>query len=107
MNKELPVLQCPICGRQYMPAEIFMPDEFFGHQKEVIRKPSGEIDFYIGTDPELQERYICDGCGTELMISAQLSYDVVPTNELFEEEFVAKVQRPKKPTLEEADIFSK
>ena len=44
--KDLTVVRCPVCGQNYLPSEIFMPDSFFGKQRDITRNASGEIEFY-------------------------------------------------------------
>lgn len=106
MKNDLVVIQCPCCGQQYMPGEIFMPKAFFGNQKEIIRKSDGTIDFYVGDDPDLNETYICDTCGSKLNIHANLSFDVeVGEEKEFDEEYVTEINKPAKIKLEETELF--
>jgi acetone carboxylase gamma subunit len=103
--KDLPVIRCCHCGHEYMPSEIFMPEAFFGKQKNIFRSVDGQIEFYDGTDPDFVETYICDNCGTPLDIEARISFKVEEHKDDFEEEYVSKINKPAKITLDEEPLF--
>lgn len=96
---------CPHCGHEYLPVEIFIPEEFFGRPTEVIRDPAGRIDFFLGKGMNLNETYICDSCGTNLRITAKMSFDVEPINGEDDEDYETKIERPTKLKLDEVDLF--
>ena len=96
---------CPHCGREYMPAEIFMPEDLLGKPMEVIRNEAGHIEFYLGDSPDFIETYICDECNTEFKVEANLTFNVSVSNEAFDEEYVSKFDAPKKIKLEENTLF--
>ena len=94
------VITCNVCGQEYSPAEIFIPNEFFGNPKEIIRDPStGKIEFVTGTDMNLDEEFTCYNCGNKMKIHARLSFLV--NDEHFDEEFSTPINKPKKLTLSE------
>lgn len=68
------VIKCPKCGYQYLPGEIFIPNSMVGEPKNIVRNNIGEILGYEGTDPELNEKYVCDHCNQEFNIVAKLSF---------------------------------
>ena len=68
------VIKCPKCGYQYLPGEIFIPNALVGEPKNIVRNTIGEILGYEGTDPELNESYVCDHCNQEFNIVAKLSF---------------------------------
>ena len=68
---------CPHCGREYMPAEIFMPEDLLGKPMEVIRNEAGHIEFYLGDSPDFVETYVCDECNTEFKVEANLTLTVL------------------------------
>ncbi len=103
--KDLPIICCPKCGQQYLLSEIFMPESFFGKQKEIFKTVDGQIEFYDGTDPDLEEIYTCDNCGTKLKIEAKLSFKVEEAKDTFEEEYVSKINKPEKIKLNEEELF--
>lgn len=106
MNKETPYIICPVCGTEMHPAEVFIPNDFFGNPKEIVRDTTGKIEFYTGNDMGLVEEYICDGCNNTLNIEAKLSFDVsVKTKNFFEEEYTSTFNKPKKLKLVEEGLF--
>lgn len=76
------VIVCPTCGREYLPAEIFLPNSFFGKPEDVVRTPDGRIDFFDGTSMDLKESYVCDNCDAEFRVVANLSFKTMPTNDV-------------------------
>jgi DNA-directed RNA polymerase subunit RPC12/RpoP len=105
MNKDLILITCPVCGQQYLPSEIFFPDDLLGKPTEIVKDDSGRVEFFLGDEPNLTEDYVCDNCGSRLKINANISYkvDLVPNE--FEEEYVTTFKRPKKLKLEESSLF--
>ena len=103
--KDVPIIVCPICGEELLMSEVYVPQAFFGKQKEIIKDSAGHIDYYIGSDPDLDEEYICDNCGAHLKIHANVSFDVTSVSDDFEEEYVTEINKPKKITLKEESIF--
>jgi hypothetical protein len=101
-----PRIVCPVCGQTYMPSEIYIPNEFFGDPKDIIKTDAGKIDFFTGSDMDLDEEFVCDNCGTPLTIHAKLSFDVETESLLnFNEDYVTEVELPKKLELEETSLF--
>lgn len=101
--KDIPVIKCPICGAEYMPSEVFIPESFFGKQTEVIRNPDGTMNFYIGDDMDLVEEFICETCSSKLKINANLSFNVTCVDDTFDEEYEEAINKVK---LDEVDIFN-
>ena len=101
-----PRIVCPVCGEVYMPSEVYIPKDFFGNPGDIIRTTSGKIDFFTGTDMDLEEEFICENCGTPLKISAKLSFNVEADSLLnFNKDHETKVEIPKKLELEETNLF--
>ena len=105
MLKDLPIIKCPVCGHEYMPSEIFYPDEVFGKQYDITKDDSGCIKFYLGDDPNLDEEFICDSCNSKLKIKMRMSFDVESVKDDFEEEYVTEIDKPKKLKLKEEELF--
>lgn len=59
-NDEL-IIKCPHCGAEYLPCEIFYPDELLGNCSNVVRDDSGKIIYHEG-NMNLEEEYTCDWC---------------------------------------------
>lgn len=74
MSRKLNVITCPKCGREYMPAEIFIPKNLLGAPSVIKRNADGKIEDFIGTDMDLNERYCCDSCNTVFGVVADISF---------------------------------
>lgn len=75
MKRKLVVITCPKCGKEYLPAEIFIPKAFFGNPNIINRDENGKIISYSGTSIDTNEKYMCDKCDTEFEISTKISFD--------------------------------
>lgn len=87
-------VKCPHCGWEYLPCEIFMPNDFAGKSKNIIRDALGKIlyvEFEDGFEPEQKEKYICDNCGKEFTAQCSMAAttDVIDEAEDFSNEFVS------------------
>ena len=60
--KQLRIIKCPTCGYEYLPAEIFLPNEFLGKPKNIIKNSDGKIVGYEGIKMNDTELYRCDNC---------------------------------------------
>ena len=103
--KDIPKVICPICGQEYLPSEIFNPDAVFGKQRDITKSDSGEIRFYLGDDPDLEEEFICDNCNTKLKINMIMTFNVEPFKEENFEDYSTKIDKPKKIKLDENELF--
>lgn len=103
--KDLITIKCAVCGEEYLMSEIFIPEPFFGKQTEIIKDSSGHINYYLGTEPDMDEDYVCDNCGSHLKVHANITFDVTAVSDEFEEEYVTKINKPKKIMLSEDPIF--
>ena len=72
-SKEI-FITCPNCGRQYLPAEIYYPNSFFGKPCDIDRIGNIKIDSYGGTSMNLEEEYECDNCYTKFRVSAKIQF---------------------------------
>lgn len=73
-------IECPFCGAEYLPGEIFLPKHFLGQPKEVTRDYRGKIKSVSNlTNQDLEETYICDYCSTVFNIGADITFT---TNEV-------------------------
>lgn len=97
-------IKCPVCGQQYHPTEIYLPNEFFGKPKEIVKDDSGQISYVLGKDMNLEEEYICDNCNTKFKVTADISFETSVTRSA-EEEYVSTFERPKKLKLMEEELF--
>ena len=106
MIKDLITLRCPVCNQEYMPSEIFYPDSVFGKQYDITKDNEGNIKFYLGDDPEYDEEFVCESCGSELNVHLKMSFDVeLDENKDIEEVYETKINKPKKLKLKEEELF--
>lgn len=68
------IITCPNCGREYLPAEIFLPNVFFGRPLDVDRDSTGRIEAYDGTTMNTEEDYVCDNCSTVFTVEAIVKF---------------------------------
>lgn len=73
-RKKDAIITCPFCGREYLPAEIYIPDRFFGMPEDIDRDAAGKIEVYDGSVMDLTEEYTCDGCGKKFEINADIKF---------------------------------
>lgn len=91
---------CPVCGHEYLPAEIYLPNDFLGKPTEIIRDDSGHIEFYFGDVMDPDADYICDSCGARMHVHADISFNVITSNSA-NKEHVTYYNKFKKLQLEE------
>lgn len=92
VREKLDLITCPVCGREYFPAEIFVPKSFFGKPDEIHRDSLGKVDGYYGTTMDTNEVYTCDTCGTDLIISAKVKFNVaVDTKTDFDTDYTTPI----------------
>lgn len=73
-NNNVECIVCPKCGREYLPAEIYLPNQFLGRPEGISRFTNGKIDNFDGYTMNLEETYICDNCDTEFKTTAKVSF---------------------------------
>ena len=92
-KKSYKVISCPVCGREYVPSEIFVPKYFMGTIKDKMLDENGKIELFNGTDMDLEETYICDGCHNHMKIRAKVDFEVSSVFDGFEEEYSYPLQK--------------
>lgn len=78
-ENNFPVIKCPYCGHQYVPAEIMMPIDFIGKPNTVLRDALGKIiyqDYVEDYEPSQKETYICDSCNHQFIVEPVVTYKV-------------------------------
>ena len=87
---------CPYCGREYLPAEIFIPNSFFGKPTNIERDSVGRIKSYDGLAMDTVESYICDGCKNPFTVVARIQYATeIKDRYNFSEEHVTYLKQAK------------
>lgn len=79
--KLLRIIKCPICGYEYLPAEIFMPSAFLGKPKNIIRDGNGKIVSYEGIKMDDTETYRCDKCDSFFEVISTTNFVSRPVGE--------------------------
>ena len=80
------IIKCPKCGRQYLPAEIYYPNSFFGKPMQIDKNEKGEVEYYNGKSMDLVETYMCDSCNSKFQVTADISFSTsLVVNEVFSE----------------------
>ena len=86
--RKFELIDCPKCGRQYLPAEIFVPKAFFGTPYDIVRDIYGNILDYEGTSVDLFETYTCDKCNTTFQVRTKMQFTTESTKLAnFDEEY--------------------
>lgn len=70
------IITCPCCGAQYLPAEIFIPEEVFKtDNKQVQKSPiDGVFPENFKYQLDLAESYICDFCDTSFRVYMDVDF---------------------------------
>lgn len=87
---------CPVCGREYLPEEIFMRQDMYGNPKSIVRNDLGKIIEYEGKSATLEDTYTCDNCGTYFRAIGKINcISQIAIKPKFEDEYVSKFVRAK------------
>lgn len=70
--RKFEIIECPYCGYEYLPAEIFIPKYYFGKPENIQRDENGKLLSYEGSSVDLFEKYKCDKCDTEFRVVSKL-----------------------------------
>lgn len=93
--KQKPILiQCPNCGAEYLPAEIYLPNSFVGTPKTIDKDSSGKIIYFSGNNMNLIENYCCDYCKKDFKIVCKLNFFAEYNPALdFDEEYSTHIRK--------------
>lgn len=75
--RKTPIIKCPHCGAQYLPAEIYMPGAFLGRPDDLVKDSLGKIlyeDYIAGEEPDMIEHFTCEYCEKPFVIEATITY---------------------------------
>ena len=67
------LIECPTCGKEYLPIEIFIPNNFFGREVHIIRDEDDNL-VYFDDLMDLNESFVCDRCLTKFDIHADIFF---------------------------------
>lgn len=85
------IIKCPKCGREYLPCEIFYPEDMM-LSTNVIKDENGKIIYFEGNQPDGFESYICDGCGEEFTVKVSMTFDVEKPEVDFDDDFTEDIK---------------
>ena len=93
--RKFEIIECPKCGYEYLPAEIFVPNAFFGRPENIERNADGKLVSYEGSSVDLFETYWCDKCNTEFRVVSklQLTTEYTFPGSFNDEEYVKKINK--------------
>lgn len=104
-RKKEAVITCPRCGCEYLPAEVYVPEAFFGKPEDIDRTSAGKIDVYGGTAMDLHEEYTCEHCGATFEVTAEIKFKTAEkTEEDFDSVFTSPL--PQRISLFEEDSYA-
>ena len=90
MTKKFDTIDCPYCGAEYLPAEIYVPSAFFGKPTNIIKTDAGKIADFLGSSADKKETYRCDFCNNVFNVEARVSFSA--TKDDFDEEYSTKLK---------------
>lgn len=76
MQKEQEIIKCPVCGAEYLPSEIFYPNNFLGKPENIIKTKHGELCGYLDRKYSDTETYTCDYCKGKLKVKVKFEFNV-------------------------------
>ena len=93
LDKEQYLIRCPVCGQEYLAAELFLPTDLLGKPTDIVKRNDGKLDFYMGEKPSYTTEYCCDNCNTNFRVRARIYYDVT-TNDYdnFDKDYTSKLK---------------
>lgn len=87
------LIRCPVCGQEYLPAELFLPSDLLGNPKDIVKRNDGKIDFYLGEKPTYETEYVCDNCCSHFKVKAKLFFETTTNDEdNFDAEYESKLK---------------
>jgi DNA-directed RNA polymerase subunit RPC12/RpoP len=87
------IIKCPKCGQEYFKEEIFFPDDFLDPEINIIKDEDGKI-IKSEKEKEIVEDYICDKCGTKLIIKVILNFEVKEVETInFDTDYTVKINK--------------
>lgn len=75
MRDEKLIIRCPYCEAEYIPSELFYPDDFLPKVFDIVKDEDGHIISYTGDVMNLEVEYCCDKCNHAFKTIASVSFD--------------------------------
>lgn len=73
MRDEKLIIRCPYCGAEYVPSEIFYPEDFLP-PLEAVKDAEGHIVGASGDAMNLAEEFVCEHCDHAFRAVATFSF---------------------------------
>lgn len=90
-NKPLYIV-CPKCGAEYLPAEIFYPDEILGNPENIVKDKKGKVEFFIGNSINLTEEFTCYSCNCRFTVEGTVKFSTKESSRAkFDEDYKTTV----------------
>lgn len=89
------IIKCPNCGYEYLPNEIFYPQDL-GDAHNVYRDLEGKILYYDGNNLDTEAEYKCDGCDCKFKVRAEVRFFTFEDKKKnFSEDYTIKLKSKK------------
>ena len=72
------IISCPTCGKEYLPAELFIPSYFMGRLRFVERDEYNKIVSIVGENMDLHETFTCDCCNQLFHVNCEITFTTYP-----------------------------
>lgn len=75
------VIKCPHCGWEYLPGEIFYPDNAIGQPVNIVRDSLGHIiyeEYLENKEPLAEEEFWCEHCEKPFVAEIELTVKAKP-----------------------------
>lgn len=79
-------IKCPHCGWEYLPAEIYYPQEFLGTPEGIVHDETGAVIGFDGEDMSTTETYVCDHCGKTFSVEACVTFKTTVIKDIFDDD---------------------
>lgn len=87
----LKTIKCPYCGYEYLPGEIYVPNNFLGKPTKIFRD-NGKVYSSEGIPQDLSESYICDNCNKNFIVITRVMYEThADPKYKFDEEYTTTI----------------
>lgn len=94
--KRIDKIICPVCGTEYLPAEVYLPNELLGRPSDIERDITGKILSFCGKTLSPKETYTCDKCNSLFEVFAKVQFNTrLSHNVDFSTPYSGAVTKPK------------
>ena len=74
MSKTENIIICPYCGAEYLPEEIFIPEDLFNQPRNILKDEHGKLEHFVRDDLSFEEEYTCDYCNHTFKVHCFLTF---------------------------------